>query len=175
MLQRHGHAALVAPGQTTKPPTKDDYVAIGAGSAAGPFGIGNPNGDGQPSDPFQTSKDPWFTSIATPTKDAADVLEPPPGMELEALYKRQLAANIKMTEDIKDMKNQIILLAASNTTAQVFQSKYDNIDDESLRPIDRKIILKPTRYTGDIGKFQDFQEELKDYLSGIDGRWRLLM
>ena len=74
-------------------------------------------------------------------------------MELEVLYKKQLEANIKMTKDIKDLKNQIILLAAASTTAHVFQNKYNNIHDESLRPIDRKILPKPTRYTGYIGQF----------------------
>jgi hypothetical protein len=48
-------------------------------------------------------------------------------------------------------------------------------DDDSLKTIDRKVIPKPKPYSGDIKRFPDYQDDLKDYLRAIDPRWKRLL
>ena len=86
-----------------------------------------------------------------------------------------METNQLLFNEVKDMKVQMASLAAAQAAGRFMQDKVDINGESMLRPIDRKVVPKPTKYAGDVSKFPDFQDELKDYLHGIDHRWKELL
>jgi len=91
------------------------------------------------------------------------------------LITQQQQLNVKLMGEMELMRAQVASLATAHAATSILGHKIAGAETEALKPVDRKVLPKPTKYGGNVLKFADFQEELKDYLHVIDYRWRRLL
>ncbi len=130
--------------------------------------------------------DPCHAAAASlpATRAPHPAAQPPPMNALEQKFLTLLEVVEKQNSEIANMRADI----------QWYHSEWQNIANahqasptapttaapttpttRALAPIDRKVIEKPYKYTGDIKVYIQWQTKLKDYLCIYDERWRQLL
>ena len=132
-----------------------------------PFGIGNSSGDGQPpsaptveEDPLRGPGDPWGKE-GKPTGTTTSATFPSPLLSEKpdwmALYVKQMEVNQMLLNEVKDMKVQMANLSTAQASGRLLLDKANVFGEDMLKPIDRKVVPKPMKYSGDVSKFWIFK------------------